>query len=522
MLTAALFAQVMQSPRMTPAGPPRSAVATPPAGTPVQATHTLSWVVCPECGAHVASLVGACPYCAAAVPAAIDEAVRRKMCAKWQDLVGDDYVLRELAGCGSASCVFRATDRARGDEVALKVLELPASSGDATFAAIERQVEAARAIADPHAVVPYSVTRRAGAALLAMPFVAGRTLRDIVAAGTTLAFDAVGTILLDVAEALDSAHAVGVVHGGLRPGNVIVDGGGRAHVTDFGLAAALPTSRSAHNAAAAERAAYAAPEQVHGAAVDGRADQYSLAVIAHELLSGRARLGEWTPSGVATIDPVEVATDTPLRPGISAAGNVALRQALAKQPAHRFPTTREFVDALTGKRVVTPEGMPTLHPQLELPRQRRRILLPLVLTLLLFGAGMFFFGPWNVEEGPWTRRAREGMVRDADRRAAAANAAGQSAVGGTSTGPSSGGAASTPIGPAAPAEGPSFIEVTADRAGAVVVVDGRPRGLAPTTVRVSPGSHTVTLRGGGFGGTSRTVTTSAGGTASVNFSATAP
>src|SRR6185312_12395644 len=117
--------------------------------------------------------------------------------------------------------------------------------------------------------------------------------------------------------------------------------------------------------------AYAAPEQRRGKHVDGRADQYSLAVIAYELLTGRRRIGFDSVEGIDTVAPIEVLADTPLRKDLPLYANLALRRALSASPANRFPTSTAFADALAGKVDTDVAGLPTKRADLRLTRRSR-------------------------------------------------------------------------------------------------------------------------------------------------------
>jgi serine/threonine-protein kinase len=262
------------------------------------------------------------------------------------------YLLEQLVGAGGMAAVFRARDERLGRVVALKLL----ASGlpdDGRFR--ERFVREARAVAavdHPHIVPVYEAGEADGIPFIAMRFVAGGDLRTVVDRGGGLPPVRAAAFLSAVASALDAAHAAGLVHRDVKPANMLVDAGpGRpehVYLSDFGLARGMLSSSGLTMAGQfLGTPEYAAPEQINGRAVDGRADQYGLACVAYTLLTGSPPFVRNLPMAVlyahVSEPPPQV---TAVRPDLSGAADQVLATGLAKAPEYRFESCGAFADAL--------------------------------------------------------------------------------------------------------------------------------------------------------------------------------
>ena len=262
------------------------------------------------------------------------------------------YLLEQLVGAGGMAAVFRARDERLGRVVALKLL----ASGlpdDGRFR--ERFVREARAVAavdHPHIIPVYEAGEADGIPFIAMRFVAGGDLRTVVDRGGGLPPARAAAFLSAVASALDAAHAAGLVHRDVKPANMLVDAGpGRpehVYLSDFGLARGMLSSSGLTMAGQfLGTPEYAAPEQINGRAVDGRADQYGLACVAYTLLTGSPPFVRNLPMAVlyahVSEPPPQV---TAVRPDLSDAADQVLATGLAKAPEYRFGSCGAFADAL--------------------------------------------------------------------------------------------------------------------------------------------------------------------------------
>jgi len=201
------------------------------------------------------------------------------------------YALEEQLGQGGMAVVFRARDDQLGRMVALKIMA-PAVAADPEFRErFIRESRAAAAVDDPHIIPLFEAGDAAGLLFIAMRYVAGGDVRSLLTREGTLSAGRVATILTSVASALDAAHAAGLVHRDVKPGNLLLDvRQGRAdhvYLADFGLTKAAVATGLTSTGRFVGTAHYAAPEQITGRPVDGRADQYALACTAVEMLTGK-------------------------------------------------------------------------------------------------------------------------------------------------------------------------------------------------------------------------------------------
>jgi serine/threonine-protein kinase len=187
---------------------------------------------------------------------------------------------------------------------------------------------------------------------IAMRFVVGGTLQGMIKDHGALPPRRAAAFISQVASALDAAHAQGLVHRDVKPGNILVDArrGGPEHtyLTDFGIARAMLSAGTLTNAGQfLGTPDYAAPEQINGHPVDGRADQYALGCVAYEVLSGTVPFVREMPLAVLyahlSTSPSQV---TLVRPDLPLMVNEVLNTALAKVPGARYPSCADFADAL--------------------------------------------------------------------------------------------------------------------------------------------------------------------------------
>ncbi len=195
------------------------------------------------------------------------------------------------------------------------------------------------------------------------------SLEDVLRSRTVLSVERIVRILDDLAGALDNAHRMGLVYGDVTPGNILIDRQGRAHLANLHAQPPGAVEPGARGGRSGDHSAYQPPEQWRRQPSDGRADQYALAVITYELLTGQRRSDAPVVHGIQTLEPVEVFTDVPLRHGVGLHVNAALRRALSASPANRFPTVGAFVDALAGRE-------PTEAPTPRRPRFYRSLRRP--------------------------------------------------------------------------------------------------------------------------------------------------
>ena len=266
------------------------------------------------------------------------------------------YLLEKLVGVGGMAAVFRARDVRLGRVVALKLL-----AGDE--AVRERFVREARAVAavdHPHIIPVYEAGEESGMQYIAMRFVGGDDLQVVIRREGGLRPRRAAAFISPVASALDAAHDAGLVHRDVKPANMLVDvGPGRpehVYLSDFGLARGiLSVDKLTRAGQFLGTPDYAAPEQISGASVDGRVDQYALACVAYELLTGSVPFRREEPLAALYAHlyapPPRL---TAVRHDLPETIDHVLARALAKAPEDRFDSCGDFADALRDALGVAP------------------------------------------------------------------------------------------------------------------------------------------------------------------------
>ncbi len=262
------------------------------------------------------------------------------------------YRLQEQIGAGGMAVVFRALDERLDRPVALKLLAQWLAADTAFRHRFLRESRAAAAVDDPHIIPVYEAGEADGVLFIAMRYVSGGDVRDLLQRDGPLAPARAAAIISPLASALDAAHAAGLVHRDVKPANMLVDAGpGRpdhVYLSDFGLAKGrLPSARLTGSGQYLGTVAYMAPEQIEGRAVDGRTDQYALACAAFELLSGAVPFERDQDMAVIYAHLSQPPPSlTSRRPGLPPAADEALARAMAKAPGDRYPSCTEFAGAL--------------------------------------------------------------------------------------------------------------------------------------------------------------------------------
>jgi len=265
--------------------------------------------------------------------------------------LADRYVIERELGAGGMATVYLARDVRHERRVAIKVLrpELGAVLGGDRFLA---EIKVTASLQHPNVVPLFDSGEAAGRLYYVMPLVEGESLRDRLTRERQLPVDEALHITRQVADALAYAHSLGVVHRDVKPENIMLRGG-HALVADFGISRAVSAAggpRATATGLVVGTPAYMSPEQASAdPQLDARSDQYSLACVLYEMLAGEA------PFGGPTAEAMLARRLTDPMPSLRAARDTvpettesAIRRALARAPADRFPTTAAFADALSG------------------------------------------------------------------------------------------------------------------------------------------------------------------------------
>ena len=249
------------------------------------------------------------------------------------------YQIDDVVGRGGMGVVYRATELALDRPVALKLIA-PELAGDETFR--ERFLRESRLAAsiDHAGILPvYAAGEADGELYLASRFVAGTDLRVLVQ-DEPLSAERALSLVGQVADALDAAHERGLVHRDVKPGNVLVDVADHCYLCDFGLTTQLVAGETTATGTLAGSLDYLAPEQIRRGEVDGRADQYALACVLYELLSGAPPFRR--PTEAQTLwahmqdEPPALLSYDELDP--------VFARALAKEPDERYEDCNAFAD----------------------------------------------------------------------------------------------------------------------------------------------------------------------------------
>jgi tetratricopeptide (TPR) repeat protein len=326
------------------------------------------------------------------------------------DVLPGRYANASPIASGGMGRIFRATDSELQREVAVKVLADRYADDQEVRARFRREaLAAARLSGNPNIVTIFDVAEYQGRPLIVMEYLEGGSLETRIQGKGGCPPAQVLEWLGQAARALDAAHAAGVVHRDIKPGNLLLDSEDQVRVADFGIASAVGLHSFTETGTILGTAGYLSPEQARGERATAASDRYSLAVVGFELLAGERPYA----SASTTVEAARHATDPVpsihrLNPQLPPTLDRVFHRALAKAPAARYPTAAEFVAELreamheaadtTGWIVPTPPlttaitrvAQPTAateHPRGP-ARSSPRWLLPLLLILLLLAAGL--------------------------------------------------------------------------------------------------------------------------------------
>ncbi len=266
------------------------------------------------------------------------------------------YEILNLLGAGGMGEVYRARDTRLDRSVAIKVLSAAGAADPQAQALFEREARAVAALTHPNVLSVYDVGTHEGAPYIVTELLEGETLRARLAYGPLPPAKAID-FAIQIATGLTAAHAKGIVHRDIKPENLFVTTGGHVKILDFGVARLTqgpgdphgesPTLTVSELGLVRGTAAYMAPEQARGLAVDQRADVFALGCVLYEMLAGaRAFTGDSPADIVAAIltrDPPPLAASDP---AIPAALRLLVGRCLEKQPNERFSSAHDLALAL--------------------------------------------------------------------------------------------------------------------------------------------------------------------------------
>jgi serine/threonine protein kinase len=269
------------------------------------------------------------------------------------------YEIIRLLGRGGMAAVFLAQDLVLERQVAIKVLPPDMTRDGELIVRFQREAKTAARLDHPNIIPIHRVESEAGLVYIVMKYVSGQSLEDLLDKGP-VSIQLARHILREAALALGHAHRRHIVHRDVKPANIMLDDDGRVVLTDFGISKAVEgATHLTGTGTIIGTPHYMAPEQAKGREVDGRTDQYALAIVGYRALTGKLpyegdphsilyqQVHEPPPSVLAG------RRDTP--PDL----RVALDRALAKDPKARFPTMEEFAASVSGERIPAQRSGPT-------------------------------------------------------------------------------------------------------------------------------------------------------------------
>jgi eukaryotic-like serine/threonine-protein kinase len=256
-------------------------------------------------------------------------------------------IVRKL-GSGGMADVYLAEDEELGRRIAIKILNDRHANDEQFVERFRREAKNAAGLSHPNIVAIYDRGEAEGTYYIAMEYLDGRNLKELVVARGPLPIPDAIDATRQVLAALRFAHRKGVVHRDIKPHNVMADADGRLKVTDFGIARA-GVSQMTEAGSIIGTAQYLSPEQARGAPVDQRSDLYSIGVVLYEMLTGKTPFSGESPVEIA----MKHLSDPPrppslARPDISPDLDMVVLRALAKNPDDRFQTAEEMDAELEG------------------------------------------------------------------------------------------------------------------------------------------------------------------------------
>jgi serine/threonine protein kinase len=266
------------------------------------------------------------------------------------------FEILEAIGQGGMALVYKARQPAMNRSVALKVLSSPMTVNPAFLARFKQEAQMIASLEHTHILPVYDLGEQDGWVYIAMRYMSHGTLTSRIAQGPAPLKD-VSKWIEQIGSALDYAHQRGVIHRDVKPSNVLLDAQGNAFLADFGIAKWSEGSISLTGSGVIGTPQYMSPEQGQGLKIDGRSDEYSLAVLAYEMIIGKPPFEAETPLAIVLKHITEPLTPPiALNPRLPQPVSDVISKALSKDPDDRYPTTAAFAQALSAVIAAAPIG----------------------------------------------------------------------------------------------------------------------------------------------------------------------
>jgi len=266
--------------------------------------------------------------------------------------IADRYRIERLIGVGGVGMVYKAYDERLEVVVAIKLLRPELREDPELLERLRREVLLARSVSHANVLRTHDLVEADGQIFLSMDWVEGRSLAQVLSERGPLAPERAVGILRQLLAGLEAAHAKGVVHRDLKPGNILLDGEGHVYIADFGIARSAGVAPITQAGTSLGTHEYIAPEQAGGVEVDARSDLYAVGIILFEMLSGRLPFAPGTPAEVLGrrlhAEPDRLHDHAPDVPGYL---DAICDRLLARDPQRRFASARQVLSALDQRRV---------------------------------------------------------------------------------------------------------------------------------------------------------------------------
>jgi serine/threonine protein kinase len=259
------------------------------------------------------------------------------------------YKIISQVGEGAMGVVYRALDPVLNRTVAIKVMSDAIARDDDLRGRFLREAQAAGSLQHPNVITIYDCGEVDGHLFIAMEFVEGEDLEEVLRRHVSLTIINKIDIVIDVLGGLSYAHKRGIVHRDIKPANIRIDEEGRARIMDFGIAH-LSSSNMTRTGVMVGTPAYMAPEQIVGAPITAATDLFSVGAVLYELLTGVKPFHADTLQSVMYKIVSQPSPELPANSGVPPAMNEIVGKALSKDPANRYASATEMANALTAFR----------------------------------------------------------------------------------------------------------------------------------------------------------------------------
>jgi len=287
------------------------------------------------------------------------------------------YELNEMLGRGGMGAVYRAYQRTLDRHVAVKVMSLAISQEPGYAERFNREAKMAASLEHPHIVPVYDYGISGDISYVVMRLLTGKSLEQRMRDGA-LSLAEIAVILKQVASALDYAHSQNLIHRDIKPSNVMFDSRGAAYIVDFGIAKLLQSGQSlTGRSMMLGTPSYMSPEQWQDEAITSASDQYALAVMTYQLITGELPFEATTPYALMNKH-LNLAPKPPqvIRPEIPVSVSLVVQRALSKSPTDRFASVGAFAAAFEMATLDTEANLATtpLHVQLPAAETRPKVI----------------------------------------------------------------------------------------------------------------------------------------------------